>query len=323
MPPEVAQQTAKLMTLLGEISAKVDQRLSELLPKTTEAPAELHEAMRYSALAPGKRLRPALVLLSAQAVGGNEQAALDAGCALEMIHAFSLIHDDLPALDNDDLRRGLPTCHIKFGEAVALLAGDALFALAFEVLASLPLPAAQVVEILKVTARCVGSGGLVGGETIDILSEGKEVSKATLDQIHIRKTASLIAASCEIGALTATPQNWGVGETPVEPVGLLESPQNPQLPTPRTTLRTYGESIGLAFQIADDVLNETATAEQLGKAVGSDRERGKATYPALYGLEESKAKALELAAQAAELVQTFPNAETLQAVAQYSVLRLN
>ncbi|MDH4388010.1 MAG: polyprenyl synthetase family protein [Fimbriimonas sp.] len=298
--PEVATETAQLMTLLGEISAKVDQRLRELLPPTTEAPAELHEAMRYSALAPGKRLRPALVLLAAQAVGGNEQAALDAGCALEMIHAFSLIHDDLPALDNDDLRRGLPTCHIKFGEAVALLAGDALFALAFEVLASLPLPAQQVVDILKITAKCVGSEGLVGGETIDILSEGKEVSKETLDQIHLRKTAALIAAACEIGALTA-----------------------PDPTSSPSTLRTYGESIGLAFQIADDVLNETATAEQLGKAVGSDRERGKATYPALYGLEESRTKALDLAAQASELIQNFPNAPSLRAIAQYSVLRMN
>ncbi|MEI7576962.1 MAG: polyprenyl synthetase family protein [Armatimonadota bacterium] len=320
MPPEVALETAQLMTLLGEMSAKVDQRLSELLPKTTEAPGELHEAMRYSALAPGKRLRPALVLLAAQAVGGNEQAALDAGCALEMIHAFSLIHDDLPALDNDDLRRGLPTCHIKFGEAVALLAGDALFALAFEVLASLPLPAAQVVEILKVTAKCVGSEGLVGGETIDILSEGKEVSKETLDQIHLRKTASLIAAACEIGALTTTPQNWGVGERQRTGGAVVISDR----PTsPRITLKTYGESIGLAFQIADDVLNETATAEQLGKAVGSDRERGKATYPALYGLEESKQKALDLAAQASALIQNFPNAPTLRSIAQYSVLRMN
>jgi geranylgeranyl diphosphate synthase type II len=300
MSPEVATETAQLMTLLGEISAKVDQRLRELLPPITEAPSELHEAMRYSALAPGKRLRPALVLLAAEAVGGTEQAALDAGCALEMIHAFSLIHDDLPALDNDDLRRGLPTCHIKFGEAVALLAGDALFALAFEVLASLPLPAQQVVEILKITAKCVGSEGLVGGETIDILSEGKEVSKETLDQIHLRKTAALIAAACEIGALT--------------------SPDPTSSPS---TLRTYGLSIGLAFQIADDVLNETATAEQLGKAVGSDRERGKATYPALYGLEESRTKALDLAAQASELIKNFANAPTLRAIAQYSVLRMN
>lgn len=299
MPPEVALETAELMTLLSEISAKVDQRLGQLLPSVTDAPAELHEAMRYSALAPGKRLRPALVLLAAEAIGGNERAALDAGCALEMIHAFSLIHDDLPALDNDDLRRGLPTCHIKFGEAVALLAGDALFALAFEVLASLPLAAQQVVEILKITAKCVGSEGLVGGETIDILSEGIEVSKETLEQIHLRKTASLIAAACEIGALTNSSSQSG------------------------STLRTYGLSIGLAFQIADDVLNETATAEQLGKAVGSDRERGKATYPALYGLEESKQKALDLAAQASELVKDFPNAPTLRAIARYSVLRMN
>ena len=320
MSPEVATETAQLMTLLGEISSKVDQRLRELLPPTTEAPAELHEAMRYSALAPGKRLRPALVLLAAQAVGGNEQAALDAGCALEMIHAFSLIHDDLPALDNDDLRRGLPTCHIKFGEAVALLAGDALFALAFEVLASLPLPAQQVVEILKITAKCVGSEGLVGGETIDILSEGKAVSKETLDQIHIRKTAALIAAACEIGALTQNPPLVGGSVSEANRVG---SGNHPEPSSPRTLLQTYGLSIGLAFQIADDVLNETATAEQLGKAVGSDRERGKATYPALYGLEESRTKALDLAAQASELIQNFPNAPTLRAIAQYSVLRMN
>ena len=317
------------MTLLGEISARVDARLNELLPPITEAPSELHEAMRYSALAPGKRLRPALVLLAAQAVEGNEQAALDAGCALEMIHAFSLIHDDLPALDNDDLRRGLPTCHIKFGEAVALLAGDALFALAFEVLASLPLPAQQVVEILKITAKCVGSEGLVGGETIDILSEGKEVSKETLDQIHLRKTASLIAAACEVGALcsqtalSASHHPTGVGSRTSSDFQLPTS--DLQLPTdsPRTLLQTYGLSIGLAFQIADDVLNETATAEQLGKAVGSDRERGKATYPALYGLDESRTKALALASQASELIQDFPNAPTLRAIAQYSVLRMN
>lgn len=302
MPPEATNESVELMSLLAEISAKVDQRLDELIPPTSEAPAELHQAMRYSALAPGKRLRPALVFLASQAIGGNEQAALDAGCALEMIHAFSLIHDDLPALDNDDLRRGLPTCHIKFGEAVALLAGDALFALAFEVLASLPLPPAQVVEILKVTAKCVGSEGLVGGETIDIISEGKEVSKETLDQIHLRKTASLIAAACEIGALCS---------------------ENSHRPTAHSQLRVYGQSIGLAFQIADDVLNETATAEQLGKAVGSDRERGKATYPALYGLEESRTKALNLAARASELVKDFPNSATLHAIAHYSVLRMN
>jgi geranylgeranyl diphosphate synthase type II len=308
------------MTVLGDLSAKVDARLNQLLPPTTNAPAELHEAMRYSALAPGKRLRPALVLLASQAVQGNEQAALDAGCALEMIHAFSLIHDDLPALDNDDLRRGLPTCHIKFGEAVALLAGDALFALAFEVLAELPLPAAQVVEILKVTAKCVGSEGLVGGETIDILSEGKPVSKETLEQIHIRKTAALIAAACEIGALTTTPPDGGVGERQRTGGAVVISDQ-PN--SSRNTLRTYGESIGLAFQIADDVLNETATAEQLGKAVGSDRERGKATYPALYGLEESRSKALTLAAEASKLTKDFPNAPTLRAIAQYSVLRMN
>lgn len=297
----VAPESNELMSTLGAIAKRVDHRLAQLLPSELEAPSELHAAMRYSALAPGKRLRPALVMLACQAVGGNEEAALDAGCAIEMIHAFSLIHDDLPAIDNDDLRRGLPTCHIRFGEAVALLAGDALFALAFETLASLPLPAASVVEIMKVVSKCVGSNGLVGGETIDVLSEGKSVSKETLDQIHVRKTASLIAASCEVGALTAPSLNTHLN----------------------TALRSYGESIGLAFQIADDVLNETSTAEQLGKAVGSDKERGKATYPSLYGLEASKTRALDLAHEASELVANFPNEATLRAVAEYSVLRLN
>lgn len=277
---------------------QVNSRLAELLPSVSEEPSILHEAMRYSCLAAGKRLRPALALICAEATGGRREDALDAACAIEMIHCFSLIHDDLPAIDNDDLRRGVPTCHKKFGEAVAILAGDALFALAFEVLANQKASASVVVESLKILTYAVGTFGLVGGETIDILSEGKPVDSATLELIHRRKTASLIAASCEIGAL----------------FGNVEGS--------RAKLKEYGESIGLAFQIADDILNETSTAEQLGKAAGSDRDRQKATYPAIYGLDESRKKAIELAQTAIRNVDGLQLQPLLEGIATYSVERL-
>ena len=284
---------------LQTVSSQVDKRLGELLPLANERPSELHEAMRYSCLAPGKRLRPALVIASCQAVGGTLENALDAACVVEMIHCFSLIHDDLPAIDNDDLRRGLPTCHVRFGEAVAILAGDALFALAFSVLGSMPASDTQIVQCLKVLANAVGTYGLVGGETIDVLSEGKVIDEETLELIHLRKTASLIAASCEIGAILGSAS-----------------------PKDREGLRQFGQDIGLAFQIADDVLNETGTPEQLGKAAGSDRERQKATYPAIYGVEKSQAKAMELSNHASVLVSHFANANLLKEIAKYSVQRM-
>jgi len=277
---------------------EVNARLEQLLPSPTEAPEALHEAMRYSCLAPGKRLRPALALICAEATGGTRQEALDVACAIEMIHCFSLIHDDLPAIDNDDLRRGLPTCHVKFGEAVAILAGDALFALAFETVAQQKASPGITVECMKILTASVGSYGLVGGETIDILSEGKPVDAETLEIIHRRKTASLISASCEIGSL------FGTSDA-------------------RQKLKQYGENIGLAFQIADDVLNETGTADQLGKAAGSDRERQKATYPAVYGVEASRAKAIELAQIAVQNVAGLHHQELLAGMAKYSVERLN
>ena len=277
---------------------EVNARLEVLLPPESEEPSLLHQAMRYSALAPGKRIRPVLTLICAEAVGGQRNDALDAACAVEMIHCFSLIHDDLPALDNDDLRRGLPTCHVKFGESAAILAGDALFALAFEALSHQSCSANITVQCLQILTKSVGSYGLVGGEMIDLLSEGKPVDANTLEVIHRRKTASLIAAACEIGSLFGP--NGG-----------------------RDKLRTYGECVGLAFQIADDVLNETATAEQLGKAAGSDRERMKATYPVVYGIEASRAKALELARTASKCVQGLDNETLLQGIAQYTVERLN
>jgi geranylgeranyl diphosphate synthase, type II len=268
-----------LLTVESDASLKAyqaacDARLVELLPPEHETPEILHQAMRYSALAPGKRLRPILCMAACNEVGGNPIGALDAACATELIHCFSLIHDDLPSIDNDELRRGRPTCHVRFGEGIAILAGDALFALAFEAILSAPVAPARCAQIL---ARASGSGGLVGGEVIDILTEGQPFDEATLRLIHSRKTGALIAAACEIGAIIGGADDQLVAQ-----------------------IRAYGEHIGLAFQVADDILNETSTAEELGKSAGSDREREKATYPALFGLEESKRMASDLSRMALE-----------------------
>ena len=223
--------------------------------------------MRYSALAPGKRLRPGLCLAASEAVGGTDEDALDAACALEMVHCFSLIHDDLPSIDDDDLRRGRPTCHKVYGEAIAILAGDALFALAFQIAASTyePSKSARCAALL---AAASGTPGLVAGEVLDVLSEGTEPTLELVQQIHAWKTGSLIAASCEIGAILG-----GASEKDIQ------------------AIRDFGTNVGLAFQIADDILNETSTEEQLGKAVGSDRARMKQTYPAVMGLESARTAA--------------------------------
>ena len=268
--------------------AQVEARLEALLPSVKTRPSELHEAMRYSCLAPGKRLRPALCLACADAVGHSGTGALDAACALEMVHVFSLIHDDLPAIDNDDLRRGLPTAHVRFGEAIAILAGDALFALAFEVISKIKAPAEQIAYALRTLASASGSGGLVGGETVDVLTEGQPFEDNTVEYIHTHKTGALMSASCEIG-------------------GLLGGGTDEQV----VALRNYGKEVGLAFQIADDLLNELSTAEALGKATGSDRARSKATYPALHGITESREAARAAIDRAFDHLDTIPNPDTL------------
>ena len=268
-----------------------------------EAPLErLHAAMRYSCLAPGKRLRPALCLATAEALNPESlPLVLDAACSVEMVHAFSLIHDDLPAIDNDDLRRGMPTCHIQFGEATAILAGDALFALAFDALSRVSAPAERVVKAVQLLAACAGSAGLVGGEVVDIESEGLPPTENRLDFIHRNKTGALIKASCVIGAILAGGDEQAI-----------------------TEFAEFGDEIGLAFQIADDILNEIATAEQLGKAVGSDRERQKATYPSLYGIEASKARATALVEQAGRRMERFgPPARPLVEMATFVATRLS
>lgn len=281
---------------------QIDARLSELLPEVEAPPHELHEAMRYSCLAPGKRLRPALCMASAEAVGGDPAApgVLDAACALEMVHCFSLIHDDLPAIDDDALRRGAPTCHMKFGEGLALLAGDALFALAFDVLANADAPGERVLRAVQSLSRASGSEGLVGGEVMDVLAEGRPADDRTVSFIHSRKTGALIAASCEIGAL------FGGGSK-----------------SETLALRAFGSEIGLAFQIIDDLLNEVSTAEALGKAAGSDRQLQKATYTSLHGVEDSRAAAKELLSRA--LVDLPPELRQgpLVDLAVFSVERLH
>jgi geranylgeranyl diphosphate synthase type II len=275
----------------------VNRRMDELLPPENAVPAALHQAMRYSALAPGKRLRPALVMESARAVGGDPLGALDAACAIEFVHAFSLIHDDLPALDDDELRRGRPTCHVQFGEATAILAGDGLFALAFHVIgagAHVPEPKSEaMVRLSRASLR------LVQGEALDLLSEGEIGSAENVEFIHRNKTGALISCACAIGGLLG-------GGSPAE-VDALDR---------------YGEMVGLAFQIADDILNETASAEALGKAAGSDQERGKQTYPAVFGIERSRAMAQELIASAEDcLLELSGPIDVLREFARYSVLR--
>jgi len=286
---------------LKAYSEPVDERLRHLLPPVDVAPAELHAAMRYSCLAPGKRLRPVLCMASAEALGAEPESVVDAACAIEMVHCFSLIHDDLPAIDNDDLRRGVPTLHKKYGEALAILAGDALFALAFQSLAFAPHAPDRVTLAMQKLTIASGTRGLVGGEVLDVLCEGKAVDAETLEFIHSYKTGALIAASCEIGAILA----GGTAEQ-------------------QEALRAYGEKLGLAFQIADDILNETSTPDQLGKAAGSDRERKKATYPALYGLDESRRMADEAVnAAIGHLRANEIRMGLLEDLARYSVDRLS
>lgn len=285
---------------LKTYAALVDARLDQLLPPISAAPARLHEAMRYACLAPGKRLRPGLVLAAAEAIGAPVDAALDAACAVEFVHCFSLIHDDLPAIDNDSLRRGRPTLHVEFGEGLALLAGDALFGLAFETIHAVPGEPARVLAAARVLSNASGSAGLVGGEVDDILAEGSVASLEQVRSIHARKTGALIAASCRLGGVLA-------GATD----------------TQRESLTEFGSAIGLAFQIVDDILNATSTPERLGKAAGSDGARGKATYPAVIGVEGARAAANDCCRLAIESIEDLPNPETLRSIAQFTLERLH
>ncbi len=267
---------------LQNYRALVESSLENLLPNHKLEPSVLHEAMRYAVLAGGKRLRPCLALAAAASVCGEPNCALVAGCASEFVHCFSLIHDDLPAIDNDELRRGQPTVHIQFGEAIAILAGDALFALAFEILAQENDPS-KAVRCLKSLSKASGGMGLVGGEVMDVLGENSELNIDHVELIHRRKTGTLIGSCCEMGGIMA-----GAG------------------PDICSSLRDFGEDLGLAFQIIDDVLNVTSDASKLGKAQGSDELRNKQTYPRYLGPEESRRQARNWLQKGLDSIEKLP-----------------
>ena len=294
----------ELKQYLKERCGLVDEALDRLLPRADELPASLHASMRYSVFAGGKRIRPILMLAACEAVGGDLPCAMPAACAMEMIHTYSLIHDDLPAMDDDDFRRGNPTNHKVYGEAVAILAGDALLTEAFIAMSSVAcaslVPAATLLAVIQEIGRCAGSHGMVGGQVVDMESEGKQdIDLATVQYIHTHKTGALIKASIKAGALLG-----GADEQAL------------------AAMTRYGEAIGLAFQIADDILDIEGTTEELGKDAGSDQARGKATYPALVGLAEAKKRAAELVEIALEALAGFDaKAEPLRAIATYIVAR--
>jgi geranylgeranyl diphosphate synthase, type II len=290
-----------LKDTLEEGRIVTDAALERLLPPGTEYPASIHAAMRHSVFAGGKRLRPILCMEAAQMVQGCVPDGIEElGAALEMLHTYSLIHDDLPALDNDDLRRGRPTCHKAFGEATAILAGDALQTRAYEVLAKLQCPAEARVAIIAEIAHATGTiGGMIGGQVMDLEAEHVHPDARTLEYIHRSKTGALLTASVVTGGMYA-----GASESQI------------------AGLRAFGQNIGLAFQIVDDVLDVTQTSEQLGKTAGKDTAHDKATYPALFGVEESIRKADELVAQAdAALDQFGDRAANLREIAKFLVER--
>ncbi len=282
----------------------VDEALDRYLPKETELPFSLHKSMRYSIFAGGKRVRPILMLAACEAVGGKIDSAMPAACAMEMIHTYSLIHDDLPAMDDDDFRRGNPTNHKVFGEAIAILAGDALLTEAFSLLSShqyaVNVNPMALLSVINEISHCAGSRGMVGGQVVDMESEGKDdIDLATVQYIHTHKTGALIKASVKAGAILG-----GCNETC------------------HAAVTRYGEAIGLAFQIADDILDIEGTTAEIGKDAGSDQARGKATYPALIGLSESKRRAAELLEMALEALAGFDaKADPLREIAKYVVAR--
>ncbi|HAX45252.1 MAG TPA: polyprenyl synthetase [Nitrospina sp.] len=288
---------------LSEGKEFIDDAICRYLPGETSYPESIHKSMLYSVLAGGKRLRPVLVIAAAEAVGGNRQDVLPFAVATEYVHTYTLIHDDLPALDDDDLRRGKPTNHKVFGEAIAILAGDALLTQAFYLMTYSELmdniSPASLLRAANDMTRALGTAGMIGGQVVDIESEGKPIDAETLEYIHIYKTGHLIQACIRAGAI-------------------LSQANTDQL----NALSTYGAHIGLAFQIVDDILDITADESLLGKDVGSDLDKEKATYPALYGLEESKKKADKLVEDGIACLKIFDErADPLREIGRFFVQR--
>lgn len=298
--------TVPTLTLNDKIETgrqAIDQALQRLLPPGDAYPESIHCAMRHSVFAGGKRLRPVLCMEAARMLSANgsmPQGVDELGSALEMLHTYSLVHDDLPALDNDDLRRGHPTCHVAFGEATAILAGDALQTLAYEVLANLKCSADERVRIIAEIAHATGTvEGMIGGQVVDLESEHMKADARVLEYIHRAKTGALITASVVTGGIYAGAD-----------------------PSQLQRLRDFGRSIGLAFQIVDDVLDVTQSSEQLGKTAGKDTACDKATYPALFGVEESLRRADDLVAQSMAALSTFGSrAQTMKELAEFLVSR--
>jgi geranylgeranyl diphosphate synthase type II len=263
--------------------ALIDKALDCYLPHPSTKPATIHKAMRYSLFAGGKRIRPVLTLAAAEVCGAQTEAALPAACAVECIHTYSLIHDDLPCMDDDDLRRGRPTSHKVFGEGVAVLAGDGLLTLAFEILAQAkPTRRYPTAKMIGELADAAGSRWLIGGQVADLEGEGRGLSGAELEYIHRCKTAALLTAAVRLGAMCAN-----------------------ATPARLKSLTNFGQALGLAFQVIDDILDVTQTTEKLGKTAGKDVKATKATYPAIFGLEKSRAEARKLTAAAHAAVKAF------------------
>ena len=279
---------------------EVDRALDRFLPKASAKPATIHKAMRYSLFAGGKRLRPILCLAAAEACGGLTKSALPLACALECIHTYSLIHDDLPSMDNDDFRRGRPTCHKVFGDGIAILAGDALLTIAFEIAANASgWPRYDMRTILREIAVAAGSRKLIAGQVADLEGEGKAINRIQLRYIHENKTAALLTTSVRLGAMSA-------------------NATAPQL----RAISDFGYALGLAFQVIDDILDVTQTSEKLGKSAGKDVAAQKATYPAVLGLEKSRAEAARLTRQAHEALDSLgKHADRLHEIANYLLER--
>lgn len=302
MSPDAKKQTPAATwspDLLRAFIADFDPKLEAILSEQKTAPPRLHDAMTYTLLAPGKRVRPYLTTRCCELVGGTAETAFAAAAAIECVHCFSLVHDDLPAMDDDDLRRGRPTTHKQYDEATAILVGDALLALAFEVIAERTPREADIAKIVLVLAQATGAMEMIGGQAADLAGQHEPPTLEATQYIHQRKTGSLFAAAARIGALAGHAQDAAVD-----------------------TLARFGLQLGLAFQIADDLLDVTASRDQLGKATGKDAGAGKQTYPACVGIEESRAAAERAATDAIDALSPFgQEAEDLRALAMYAVSR--
>jgi len=290
----------KLQTYLTARATEVDAALDQFLPKAKERPSTIHTAMRYCIFSGGKRLRPVLCLAAAEACGGEIFAALAPACAVELMHTYSLVHDDLPAMDNDDLRRGRPTCHKVYGEGMAILCGDALLTEAFIVLARTPASKRYGArEFITELAQTGGSRKLIGGQVMDLEGEGKKLSKRDLVRIHSAKTAALLSCSLRLGAMSAN-----------------------ATPAKLAALTAFGTNLGLAYQVIDDILDVTQTTEVLGKTAGKDQVVEKSTYPAILGLAGSRKEAAKLTQAALDALKPFgKKAHRLQEIAAHLLMR--